>query len=241
MTKTKLTKAVADELARFVSAGGHIKTAAEMVGLTPTTVYKWFKEGRAESERISHGERPRASRIIHHYLWTKVSHARSSNQLALVMTIQRAASEGNISAAQWLLGNRHKSEFGYMTRTSMDDRALGESEFSEDTGFTQGREEATFGDAVRQVYGELHTSEPQLGGVDPSMLLESPQRSALEATINTGSPSIDVTMEDIGPPSPLAPLEGEEGGHREASPTEGERPAVDVDEDAFAGEQRGGL
>lgn len=181
MSKSKLTKTLADEISRFVSAGGHIKTAAEMVGITPATVYKWFKEGKREAERIAKGERPLASRIMHHYLWKKIAHARSSNQMALLMTIQREASEGNIQAAQWLLSNRHKSDFGYMTRSSMDDRALGESEFNTE-GIDEsggGGGELTFSDAIASVYGTLHTSEPSLEGVMPAELPESPQRKAL--------------------------------------------------------------
>ena len=181
MSKSKLTKTLADEISRFVSAGGHIKTAAEMVGITPAPVYKWFKEGKREAERIARGERPLASRIMHHYLWKKIAHARSSNQMALLMTIQREASEGNIQAAQWLLSNRHKSDFGYMTRSSMDDRALGESEFNTDgideNGGSAG--ELTFSDAIASVYGTLHTSEPSLEGVPIAELPESPQRKAL--------------------------------------------------------------
>ena len=101
--RPRLDLGMVDELAKYINAGAHVKVAAQMLGLSPATVYGWMKRGKEEAERISAGYDPRNTHIMVHALYRKATYASASNQMALVMMLQGEAAEGNVDAAKWLL------------------------------------------------------------------------------------------------------------------------------------------
>ena len=92
----KLTRETIDELSKYVSGGLTNKDACAIVGIHPSSLYKWLQEPRSGLEVD---------------LFDALENARAQRKAVMIQTITSAARSGTWQAAAWWLERVYPEEF----------------------------------------------------------------------------------------------------------------------------------
>ncbi len=92
----KLTRQLIAELSKYISGGLTNKDACAIVGIHPSSLYKWLQEPR-EGLEVE--------------LFDSLENARAQRKAFMIQTITKAASNGTWQAAAWWLERVYPEEF----------------------------------------------------------------------------------------------------------------------------------
>lgn len=105
--KTKLTPERQTKILNAIRAGAYMETAAAAAGVNKETLYAWLKRGNVEPESIY-------SAFVE-----AVHEAQASAELRDVLTLSKAAADGDWRAAAWRLERKFPKRWGLTTKTEL--------------------------------------------------------------------------------------------------------------------------
>ena len=105
--KTKLTPERQRRIVDAIRAGCYVETAAATSGVTKETLYQWLKRGNKYPGTIY-------EEFVH-----AVHDATAQAEMRDVLTISKAASEGDWRAAAWRLERKFPKRWGTVNRTEI--------------------------------------------------------------------------------------------------------------------------
>lgn len=103
--KTKLTPERQTKILNAIRAGAYMETAAAAAGVNKETLYAWLKRGNVEPDSIY-------SAFVE-----AVHEAQASAELRDVLTLSKAAADGDWRAAAWRLERKFPKRWGLTTKT----------------------------------------------------------------------------------------------------------------------------
>lgn len=105
--KTKLTPERQTKILNAIRAGAYMETAAAAAGVNKETLYAWLKRGNVEPESIFGA------------FVEAVHEAQASAELRDVLTLSKAAADGDWRAAAWRLERKFPKRWGLTTKTEL--------------------------------------------------------------------------------------------------------------------------
>lgn len=139
---SKLTPERREKIASLIQAGNYASQAAQAVGISPRSYFRWMEEGEkvsekceawqeavenwnelSDQERSKHPElepnpedEPTEQEAAYFQFWREIKKAEAEAEAAAVLHIKKAASEGTWQAAAWFLERKHKQRWGKQDR-----------------------------------------------------------------------------------------------------------------------------
>lgn len=105
--KTKLTPERQAQIINAVRAGAYIETAAAAAGINKETLYAWLKRGNQEPNGI-------------YAAFVEAMHeATAQAEIRDVLTLSKAAADGDWRAAAWRLERKFPKRWGTVNRTEI--------------------------------------------------------------------------------------------------------------------------
>jgi hypothetical protein len=105
--KTKLTPERQAKIVNAIRAGSYVETAAAAAGIDKVTLYRWLKRGG------------RFPGTIYADFADAVNEATAQAEMRDVLTISKAAGEGDWRAAAWRLERKYPKRWGTVSRTEL--------------------------------------------------------------------------------------------------------------------------
>ena len=135
---SKLTPERSKKIASLIQAGNYASQAAQAVGISPRSYFRWMEEGEkvsekcesweeqteiwnepSDQERAKHPElepspddEPTEQEIAYFQFWREIKKAEAEAEAAAVLHIKQAAQDGTWQAAAWYLERKHKDRWG---------------------------------------------------------------------------------------------------------------------------------
>lgn len=150
--KTKLTPERQTKILNAIRAGAYMETAAAASGIDRITLHLWLKRGNAEPESI------------YGAFVDAVHEAQASAELRDVLTLSKAAADGDWRAAAWRLERKFPKRWGMTTKTELTGKDGGPVSVASTVDVTKLTDEQ-----LAAIVGERRTAPEGEGGTgDPS-------------------------------------------------------------------------
>lgn len=112
----RLTPKLGDDICKVIAAGNYLETAAALCGVPRQTVMNWMTRGARLADDLEKHRVKQSDLRAHdaHQLdfWAKVQEALAKAEVRDVLTIEKAATDGDWRAAAHLLERRSPERWG---------------------------------------------------------------------------------------------------------------------------------
>lgn len=105
--KTRLTPERQQKIVNAIRAGAYVETAAAAAGVNKVTLYRWLKRGN------------KYPGTIYEAFAEAVHEATAQAEMRDVLTISKAAGDGDWRAAAWRLERKYPKRWGTVSRTEL--------------------------------------------------------------------------------------------------------------------------
>ncbi|MBA7635465.1 hypothetical protein ES703_43069 [subsurface metagenome] len=109
--KTKLTKELIEEICKRLRASWYAKVAAESVGISESTYYRWIERGKKASELEEKGKKVPESEKIYREFWESVRQSDAVGEGVLITAILSKIKE-DWRAALEILSRKYHERWG---------------------------------------------------------------------------------------------------------------------------------
>ena len=109
---TKLTEQTHEAIVLAVRKGNYVETAAEAVGITATTFYRWMERGEADVENDVQS--------VFSEFCEAIKRAKAESEAIDLDLIADAAGKGNWQAAAWRLERRFPTKWGKQEKLQLE-------------------------------------------------------------------------------------------------------------------------
>jgi hypothetical protein len=115
----RLNEALIEQISTVLRAGNYVDTAAKMVGVPRSAIYRWLNEGDKASQKADSGEELNRSERLYLDFMNAVDQARATATVRNVALVQQAAQAGSWQAAAWWLERTNPQQWGRRMQTEI--------------------------------------------------------------------------------------------------------------------------